>query len=194
MTRENMIAELSQEIVRATPTVYTYDMGLQFDFVTPEGVGTCLGSVGEWPIIFLKSIEKEKWLEIRKKIEEGLLNIEDFQDTSLEPFAKAVENFSQGYDGKLAETFKELRELPEELPETFYCLYNIKGWEPYPLFYTSLEDLLKAFRAEYCGGPIVWKDLSDNEIKEWYDRIEDDLSGVVRISFGLSDDDEEEQE
>ena len=192
MTRENMIAELSKKIVRATPTVYTYDMGLQFDFVTPEGVGTCLGSVGEWPIIFLKGIEKERWLEIRKKIEEGLVNIEDFQDTSLEPFANAVENFSQGYDGKLAETFKELRELPEELPETFYCLYDIKGWEPCPLFYTSLEDLLKAFRAEYCGGPIAWEDLSDDEIKEWYDRIEDDLSGVARISFGFSDDDEEE--
>lgn len=56
MTRNEMLRVLKNVEFCAIPTVATFDMGLQYDYVTSNGAGTGFGGMGSWPIYEISSV------------------------------------------------------------------------------------------------------------------------------------------
>jgi len=64
MTHDNMIAKLSAIDFRAVGTVQTMDTGIEFDYVSSKGCGTCFGAMGSWPAYRLRGFDQKIWNEL----------------------------------------------------------------------------------------------------------------------------------
>ena len=71
MERDKMLEKLHSIKAISTNIVATYDMGLQFDVMTGEGVTTNIGNVGSWPYLKIPITEGIK------AIKERVVNGED---------------------------------------------------------------------------------------------------------------------
>lgn len=74
MTREEMIKKLENAAFCAVPVMMTMDMGVQYDFITPEGAGSLFGTLGEWPAYCVQVVEESKWRRIREKVANGTVD------------------------------------------------------------------------------------------------------------------------
>ena len=139
MTREEMISFLSKIDLRATPTVMTGDMGLQYDYITSAGAGTGFGGMGDWPIWRLPTLESTKWEHIREAVRNSTLTLDDIAETGLDGI---VEKAHQTSNCSPAVILKGLLDLPVELPDkSYYCFFDGGQWFndttniPSPVFY-----------------------------------------------------------
>ena len=175
MKREEMIAKLKSVDIRATPTVITMDMGLQYDYVTAEGAGTRFGGMGNWPVHLFNSMKPEKWKQIRSAIQDGSLSEEHLKGTELVAFIDCISTMQPLV---LSEVLKNLLRLPETLTSQFFCLYDTGKWytsSDIPKFFLSEQEMKDAFIAEYVFDITPWEDIPDDELKEWLNRLQGDM-------------------
>jgi len=176
--RNELIAELKTIHFSAVPTVVTFDMGLEYAYVSAEGCGAKYGAMGRWPLIKIEKVEENQWHHIRDKVADGSITISDLENTSLYEFGDDVLNHYYGgmfREIHLPEMMKDLLDLPETLTGDFYCLFDLgdSGYEDHiPLFYETEQGCIKAFRRGYCNDMVSWDDLSDDDLLEWSKRIE----------------------
>lgn len=176
LNREELIHKLQKVSFCAVPTVATFDMGLQYDWIGPNGAGTGLGNILSWPAYRIRTIHAQRWQEIQKKIRMKDLKIDDLKDTDLLELAKTfVAAYNIHYDC-LADLFIDLADFPDHLDCDFFCLFDDVSWACQPEFYASKDELLSRFEDKYCGGEVAWEEMGIEELKEWLDRSEDDLS------------------
>ena len=185
MKREEMIREMTKLPVRAVPVVYTDDIGIVYDYIVPEGAGQGMGAFVQWPVLHLKGVEQSQWDMIRQKIEEEMLRPEDLTGSSLEVLADWMKNCNPRYYEELSESFSELTELSEISPEVLYCLFDVSGGYDEPRFFDDEEIFMEEFRSSYCNAPCTWETLEDDEIEEWYNRINEELDGVPFCKLGF---------
>ncbi len=178
-----MIAELKSIDLRAVATVATFDMGLQYDYITSEGAGTGFGDMGGWPAHILRPIGAEQWHRIRNAIKESALSYEDLEGTDLAPF---VDNIHSMKELDINEALEGILELPEDINEAFYCFYDTGTWYDSlekPMFFTSEAEVKEEFISHYVGGIEPWEDMTDEEIENWYERLNDDLQSFGFVAY-----------
>ncbi len=183
MTRAEMIEELKAIDLRAVPTVITFDMGLEYDYVTSKGAGTSFGGMGGWPAHIFRPIKQEKWQRIRKAVKTMELRYEDLEGTDLSFF---VQNIHSLRDFDLSEALDGLLELPEQMKDHFYCFYDTGTWYnslEKPMFFMSAIEVKREFINAFANDIILWDDMDDDEVKTWYDRIHDDMNSFVFIRY-----------
>lgn len=191
MTREEMIQELSKIIVAAAPTIMTMDMGLEFDYITAKGAGSILGTIGEWPAYKFHVIDAEKWQEIRSKLKDGTIEEQDFNGTDIERLIRYLHSiygdlYDQFYKDVTA-TYAGMLELPEKINGPFFCLLDVRAWGEKPAFFGDEQSLKEEFRDRYCCDITEWKDMDEEEIRNWYERLSCDLGGLVIMDYTDSD-------
>ena len=168
-----MINALKAAGLRATPTVATDDMGLQYDYSTPEGAGTSFGGMGSWPALAFGPIHPEQWKRIIEGVQSGSLTVETLAGTGLDEMLGSI------YTLDKLDPVDVLKNILLVASQTgvFYCLFDTGVYyAEEPVFFASLEELEKAFIDNYCGDTIPWDEMDDSEIENWYDRLSDDLS------------------
>lgn len=176
LRKKEIISELKKTSFCAVPTVQTFDMGLEYDYINSEGAGTGSGNMLSWPAYKIRKIGDEQWGIIQSKISDSTLSINDLVDTDL--FALA-EIFTQANCVKyhnLADLFHDLCDFPKCLSGDFFCLFDDVSWAWRPEFYSSEKEFLCRFEDKYCGGQIAWEDMGFDELEDWLSRRQDDLS------------------
>lgn len=178
MTKDEMLRILKKVEFCAIPTVITMDMGLQYDYVTPEGAGTGFGGMGRWPVYQLSGIEKSRWKEIRTKLSNKTLETLDLQGTDLDNFVESMFNEYYGTQFReieLNEMLVGLLSLPDESPTFFYAIFDMGdiGHEGHiPEFYDSKEKMLSEFQAYYCSDVDAWESMDEETLRSWIDRLD----------------------
>ena len=181
MTREQMILELKAAGIRAVPTVMTYDMGMQYDYITSEGAGTSLGGMGSWPLWKFNAIPKDRWQQIKQAIEDKTLTPELLEGTGLDVMLSdiyIVESQTIDYSDFLS----GLADLGMPTSD-YYCLYDtgmLFSETVKPLFYLDEKEAKAAFAKSFCYNIETWDNMDDDTVENWYERLTDDLE---RMSY-----------
>lgn len=185
MTREQMmIEELKSLDLRAIPTVVTMDMGLQYDYATSEGAGSGFGGMGNWPIHLFNPINGKQWLSIRECIRNKTIALEHLKNTGLDVFFQSIPTL--GEEVVLSEVLEDLLNLPENLINKYYCLFDTGIWYAKgdnPVFFTSEYQLKDAFIVRYVNDLTRWEDMDDEELVGWYNRIHDEMTELPVYTY-----------
>lgn len=174
--KNELICELRKVKFCCVPTVQTFDMGLQYDYICPNGAGTGIGNMLTWPVYKIKNIEDSRWQHILRRIKESTLGIEDLVDTDLSVLASVFVDSDNIEFKLLADLFTDLVCFPNHLTGDFYCLFDDVPWDCVPEFFITEEELLDRFENKYCGGQMAWEDMQTDELEIWLSRSKDDLS------------------
>ena len=179
MTKTDLIQALSQVSFCAIPTLITEDVGLQYDYITPEGAGASLGNMGEWPAFKLHNIPRERWIELKNKVTNDVLTEADLEGTELgvlfENLHYAYGELYNRFYPSVSSLFKGILSLPDDLPEYFFCRFDCGSWGDKPVFFADEKSFLEDFKAYYCEYITKWEDMSVDELQNWLDRTNDDL-------------------
>lgn len=181
--KNELIHELHKVKFCSVPTVGTFDMGLQYDFISSEGAGTGLGNMLSWPAYKIRRIEDHKWQDIQSKIKDSSLQFEDLVNTDLSSLAEVFnDSVNIEYDS-FADLFADLTHFPNHLSEDFYCLFDDVSWDCEPEFFASESEVQDRFKDKYCGGQIAWENMGLDELEDWLSRSQDDLSEFPYNTF-----------
>lgn len=189
MTREEMLNKLHSIDIGAQATVATMDMGLQYEYVTNIGWGENFGSMGDWPAYELHGISNTILTTIQNKIRDNTLSLDDFFGTDLEKFYNYVFCVDRPpeYCSSICDFFKNITRISSLTNDTIYVLCDARAWEPEALFFNSYDELANEFIEQYGYGFEEWEDLTDNELAEWIEKIDNELSGISLIEFNSDD-------
>ncbi len=136
MTREEMLEKLQFISFGAEATEATIDMGLQYDYVCPEGAGTSFGLIGDRPAHYIRPIDKDTLNIIRTKISTESLEIDDFADTDLKAFYDYVFQVDRFEESSLSKVFAGLNKLPNDYGGELFCLCDARSWDVSMRFFT----------------------------------------------------------
>ncbi len=190
MTREEKLALLHSISFGAWPTVATMDMGLQYEYVTPEGYGCEFGAFGSWPAHKIYDVSAEAFERIKNKLRSGSLQKEDLEGTGLLRFYENVYSpFRPDSVPTVSELFKELLHVNIN-DDVVYALCDPLSWSPEAYFYSSYDEMAAAFIDRYQSYTEKWDDLDDEQLDNWIDSLEE-VNGVELVEIHLNDMDEE---
>lgn len=189
MTREEMLNELHSINIGAQATVATMDMGLQYEYVTKEGWGENFGCMGDWPAYALHEISDDLIIALKAKIMTKSLSLADFAGTNLEKFYNYVFNVERPseYIPSLSDFFEGIIHICSVPNGTLYVLCDARQWEPEAQFFDSYDALAQAFLDQYNYGIQEWEDMDDDELADWIEKIDNELSGISLIEFESND-------
>ena len=163
MSREELIQKLSQVSFCAIPTVITEDMGLEYDYITPNGAGSSFGNIGDWPAFKLRKIPDDQWKKIKDKVENKTLTVTDLNETDLGRMVDSLHriygDYYDQYYPVLSDLFAGIKSLPDELPDSFYCRMDCASWGDTPDFFIDRKAFLEDFEAHYCSYITEWEDI-----------------------------------
>ena len=191
MTREEKLSFLHSIQIGAWPTVATMDMGLEFEYVTPEGCGSVLGSFGGWPAHKIFDISTEALNQIKDKIRSSSLRKEALEGTGLKRFYDCVfmPQRSESDIPTLSAFFNGLLGINLS-SDAIYALCDPLAWEPEASFYSSYDEMAAAFIDQYEYDIQVWDDLDDEDLDYWINTLED-INGVELVEIHLHEVDDE---
>ena len=170
MTRDELLQELAKTKFCAVPTVQTYDMGIEFDFVEAAGAGTVLGSLSSWPLWRMRSVPLDKFAHIQAKLEEGNLTQEDIAGTDLLLLYKEC---PRAKDTPLIDFFEDLRGFEGMDGKYFWCLCDTVNYVPEATFYHTREAIIDSFHDIYCSDVNAWDEYDDGMLEDWLRRFQD---------------------
>lgn len=192
MNREEMLSKLHSIRVASQPTVITYDMGLQYEYVTHVGHGEGFGNMGDWPAYRLEDLTEEKINIIKTKIQAKILTVADLGGTDLRLFYDYVFNVwrPDSCIPDICVFFENLLSVSLKPNGQLYIMCDACQWEPEAYFYSTYEELEEAFIDYYASDVEPWEDLEDDELEEWLHRIEDGLDTIPFVILRDEVDDE----
>lgn len=180
MERDEMLKLLKSIPIGARPTVYTTDLGIQYEFATKNGCGECLGSMGDWPVHVVREISPQMLKRIQLLITERSLSVEDIRETGLGSFFAYVFGCDRpGVNTPDINTFFAGLCKLNGLEESVYILCDGREWEPKVLFFESYEAVAEAFEKKYVRDIVYWDDLDDEELSYWIRKIKNELSCIA---------------
>ena len=172
MTTEEKKQKLQSGVIVAYPTVATYDMGLQYEIISSEGLYTGMCSFMQWPLYCIKV--DSQILRLVSILNQGKEISVDELNGSIFPIIKR----QQTEAGELDEEYNE-----DELEAIKLFLHNIKKEQtdfyvfkqPYndiELFDTK-ENAVQAFFLANNEDGEDWDDMDDSAIDYAYDNAEE---------------------
>ena len=152
----------------AEPVANTFDMGLEFEFITEKGAGTDLGYFAEWPAYKIQ-INKGTVLRIKEKISNNSLLKEDLKESGLYSFTEEIDFADK--DISLSEFLEDLINLKTISNDYIYCLRNPVFEDEFcPEFYSNKNDLLNEFKNKYTSNIVLWPEMDSAEKEYWEER------------------------
>lgn len=183
MTREEMLNKLHSIRVGAQPTVITNDMGLQYEYVTKDGHGEGFGDMGDWPAYKITGVSNEKLESLKQKVRCNILTVADLENTDLILFYNKVFGVCrpEEYIPALCGFFENLISVVSVSENTLFALCDAHQLEPKVFFYSTYDELEKAFTNRYACCIEEWERLEDDELEVWLKRTENELDTIPFI-------------
>lgn len=172
MTRKEMLEYLDQVSFNVLwPDDSWDDLGFTESPIWIDNKGYGYYSCDE-PNLYYKAscIPNDKWKQIRQKLAEGSLSLDDVKGTSL-----ANMYFFEWLDEPgFCERFSSLLELPETLANDFYlaevCADEVGT-------FATVEEMAAAIHEVHDNYFKKWKELSDDMLGVWVERIRKGIYG-----------------
>lgn len=186
MNREEMLKKLHAAKIAAQPITITMDMGLQYEYVTPEGCGCGFGNMGEWPAYLIRDMTNDILHLLQQKIKSKTLTLEDMAGTDLEKLCNAVTDIPRmpGYIFDPNVFFEGMLEIKSIRDDNLYVICDIAQQEPAAILFETYEEFERAFANMYITNIERWEDCDDESLENWLKRIEAEL---YYIPFSLLD-------
>lgn len=131
----------------------------------------------------IDGIPEEQLFDIKRKIDDGTITIEDIKATSLIKLNELYDDIEELFLEQLLKN--NLETLPSTPADDLYCEKTIDGW----IFFTSEESLIAYNEDEFCnyyGYGETWKSMSDLQLEIWYERIFiEDRDMILPIMKGI---------
>ena len=187
MQREEMLVRLKRQKFCVIPTVFTYDMGVQYDYVNNEGCGTGIADFSSWPIFMFRSFNKKQWETLQIHAESKMLSWNDLDQSEISAIFSALDKSAYDENDILSILLEDLLRQPN-IPEgtPIYVLFEPSDWshgfgEP-PAYYQSIDDLAKEFENRFVTNYTAWEDLDDEEMETWFHRLDSDFDDIPYFS------------
>lgn len=189
MDRKEMLEKLHSINATSANFVATFDMGLQFDVMTGEGVTTDLGNVGSWPYVKIKITERIK--SIRTQIIDGkdVSTADILEEKELKWLLTYCDLYRHNcwtVEGELLENCvanlkKELAKINVD-NEYCYAYVDLEDWSDGDLFlFESYEEMCSHF-VDYFGTDLfLYEDMSDEELERAYAEAEENGWNSVKL-------------
>lgn len=192
MTTKEKLKKLQSIKVCVTNMVFTYDMGLQFDVMTKNGVTTHFGCFEQWPCFMIKMDEKTRKLLDDLRLGKDVTNEEmtatdfcrnltsyhgdqlegDKVEKILDAIRESLRNFQ--YAGDVFYAFV--------LPEDYYMIFK---------FFATKAEIEDYFVENYGSGDYLYTEMDEDEISQYYDCAEEyGWGGMPYHAIGFGSDDE----
>lgn len=178
MTREERIAKLKAIQLCVCNLTATYDMGLQIDVLTSEGLISSIGQYGQWPC-FEFTVTNDII-----SLQQSLVNNEPVSDAQMldNNIVKALCTNHDSYNGEwmvsgdlltnaLAQIKKSLIRADLSKGKS-YVYVSFEGNDADIRFFASIEDLKKCFIGS-LGGSYSYDEMDDDEIEIWYENAKE---------------------
>lgn len=179
MNREELISKLSSIKVCVANITYTYDVCLFFDVLSGEGVHSEQGyNIGQWPCFKLNIPEDTSHLISRLKRGEVMTVDELLENNTIRELC-TYHSYANSWlvEGdtliKCISQVKEgLKEI-EGIPNSLYAYVSLDDWNVCEAFFLTYKELQDYFLQKWNYDCKPWKDISDEELKEWYQIAEE---------------------
>lgn len=180
-SREEMLTILRSIPIGAWPTIYTMDMGVQYEYATKDGCGECLGSMGDWPVHVVREISPLMLKKIQQLIAGRSLSFEEIKKTGLGRFYSYVFECERPGENSpdINNFFAGLCDLNGAEEDSVYILCDGREWEPVALFFGSYEELAKAFEKRYIREITDWTEFDDEELADWIEKKGEKMHGIL---------------
>lgn len=193
-----MLQKLSEIKGLTTNIAITYDMGLQFDVFTSEGVSTNIGNVGNWPCYKMPITPELR--ELKKAIDEGKeITSEEILAISV---CKDLLTYTEAYSGaswvisgdKLKACIENLKTAIKSLDtnqKSFFAFVDIEDWSQNDIkFFPTIEELNTYFTQAFGSSTYRYQDMDDDSLQEAFDTAkENDWFGVHICDFTPNNED-----
>ena len=169
MTREEMLIKLrSVEFSYIDPLPDWEDIGFTERpiWVNAQGYGYLSADDPSDQYWIGAALEQIKWDEIRKKLSEGTLQMDDIYGTSL---VDLLEEQTYGCVDveSINEDLQKILELPDSLLDCIYAMNSIDGW----IYFASEQEFKKAYERDWCD--YSWEELDEKILACWIERLLD---------------------
>jgi hypothetical protein len=183
MTREEMIEKLHQIGVGVELTTLTSEMVLECEYVTSKGYKYEWIGIDDWPAYKLLKLSKETLLNIKEKFSNNKLDVSDLAGTILFDLYESF--FASEGSGEpmpsLSEFFSDLSGVTPT--EELFVICDISREKPTAHFYTDYKDFEKEFANKYINDVVCWEELSDAQLEEFQNRIENGFDRIPLVEF-----------
>ncbi len=167
--RAELLEKLQGITFGAIMTALTTEMCVEAQIFTSEGMSCYWDDLYEWnwPAFQVQPCSPEQWADIRAKLQEHTLCLEDLEDTFFEKmFVNLV-----GQEEDVQKWFSSLDNLPETLPEYVYCYYD-SNVECTPEFFADKQSLTKRLGEAYKSIESKWSDMSTESLEQYWEMYE----------------------
>ena len=180
MTREELLAKLSNINICVANNTYTYDIGLMFDMLTSDGAASEQGyNFSQWPCFKFSITDDFK--NIVRSIKNGEeIDGDELLNNSIIKEICTIHGYNDSFvvcDETLSACIKAIIEEAKAIDDTldsFYTYASIENWAIKVKFFSAYEDMVLFFKNE-CGylDFTCWNEMSDEELEEWYNVAEE---------------------
>ena len=180
MTREEILAKLSNINICVANITYTYDIGLMFDVLSSDGVAYEQGyNFSQWPCFKFSNTKDFKKI-VRRIMNDEKIDGDELLNNSIIKEVCTIHGYNDSFvvcDETLSACIKAIKEEAKAIDDTldsFYTYASIENWEVKVKFFSAYEDMVLFFKDECSHLSFTdWNDMSDEELEEWYNEAEE---------------------
>lgn len=180
MGRKELLEKLHAISFCASVTDLVSEGCLEILILTSDGANCFWIGYDDWFVYELHKIEKVKWNVIKEKLVAGTLNKGDLQETDLYQLVEMQSSFEKV---DCVELLESLKDLPESMPNSFFCL--LKN-ESRPKFYVDENALALELKEIYSDKIESWDNMSEEELEYWHD-VHNQCNGIPCCYFNKED-------
>lgn len=173
MEREEMLEKLKNINVGVKLVALTSEVALECTYVTSEGIGYEWRSLYDWPTCaVIKNVSSELLCTVKEKLASKTLTLSDIEKTSLEQFYFG-EKISVG------DFFSHVQDVDTLCGNELYAL----SIDEKVYFYVDYKSFENAFQKNYAICDTYWENMSDEDLEEWINRLENEEWSIPLDEF-----------
>ena len=168
-----MLEKLNSINVGVELVALTSEDALECTYVTSEGTGYEWRSLYDWPTCaIIKNVSTELFNKVKEKLARKTLSFLDIKGTSLE-------QFYFGEQISIGDFFSNMQEIDTIYNNELYALSI--GEKVY--FYDNYKSFETAFKKNYAICDTYWENMSDEELEEWINRLDNEEWNIYLEEF-----------
>ena len=175
-------------------TILPSEGALECEYVSKNGCTYEWIGMYDWPIARLSNIFPDYLEAIKKKLQAGTLTFGDIDGTPIHALIdKYLSDYSDEDDknytdaGVLRSLLGSLKNITLSRDGELYAIFDTYATHPCFEFFTDYETMCVYFCEDYKGTNCSWEAMSDDDLEQWLERLENEFQGVPFYDIGTED-------